>query len=378
MARNSQLTDFEYKVVDGAVTDCLSSKRFQDAIASAITASISGATQKVQGDIQQIAEETAKQFKDDLKSNLAAFCEDWISSTGTLEVVPPNTRLLKSVGNYRVVVVEQPPTMRTLRFENAGRLNDGEHTVALPYVIFVVYVDSRGKVGGFYVGYATEPLRSLKSNVYSPNLPNMQDDLSVCQGDMVKRRHSSKDDFDLCSVTEEVIAGFWGSVFNSDLSSHFQAMCETDERLSSVSRWSQESKKDPLFVLGVQWRGRRRLEQLLNNITGGELRMQFAPIIDRAVQNASTKLNQYIVQFATDGLGGATANRRAVGQFRSKLYDFMYQACQSAIEKVKGQCEIDFSRKLARELEAKRSRTPQKRTYADGDYVYRPPTEATW
>jgi len=383
------LSEFEYKVVDGAVTECLSSKKFQEAIQAAIQASVSGASQKVQGDIQRIAEECCNGFRTDLKKSIAAFCDDWMSKTGNFEVVPRNTRLLKSVGNYRICVVEQEPCVRTLSWSH-GRDGggDGTYRLALPYVVFIVYVDARGTLGGIHVAFADQPLTSLKSNIYGAALPNLNEDLSVCTGDMIQKRHNkvssgrqgnrgaANAEWTLCEVVEEVIAGFWGSTFNNDLNTNFQKM-NGDPRLASPQAWEEASAQDPLFVLGVKWKGRRRLEQQLNKITNDEVRMQFAPIIDGAVVNASTRLNQYLLDFATQGIA-VSGNRRAVGQFRSRLYDFMYQAAQSVCEDVKRQYQKDYDTKLARELEKKsRSKTPQKRTYTD-DYLYRAPEEATW
>lgn len=187
-------------------------------------------------------------------------------------VLPPGTRLHKD-GMY---VIEQAPVLRTVsistNWHGVKPVNGvkGKHEfrtrnyspsrsetnkvggvrryrLAMPYCVY--FCDPSGY--SLRVGFATKSLETLDDVIYIPCLPNVGACLTVCMGNSPKG-----------SSPQGIIQAFWQSIF-----SYFLEHCERhqpdDPRVETWEEWERNGVEDPFFVLGVNWKGGRKLSDFL-------------------------------------------------------------------------------------------------------------------
>jgi hypothetical protein len=146
-------SDFEIRAIDEVLHNRLASPQMMEVIQEAVRSSLSETTQRAQISIAEVAERVVRTFKEDLKQSLGKATDDWVvNQNGLLEVVPPGTRLLKQVGNYKLVVVEYPPQVRSLNFSNESTHGGGYgyYNLALPYTVFMVWIapqEGKNRIG---------------------------------------------------------------------------------------------------------------------------------------------------------------------------------------------------------------------------------------
>ncbi len=87
----------------------------------------------------------------------------------------------------------------------------------------------------------------MEDRFFRANLPNIDGDGRVCLG---FSRHAERGIFARAS---EIVGYFWESQFNTDLRGGYEMYQEREPALSSFDRWEVESRKDPSFMLNLQW-----------------------------------------------------------------------------------------------------------------------------
>lgn len=388
--------DSEIRDLDMALSAKLGAGDIQSAIRDVIKVTISEGVQRTQVDINGIAEGVSNKFKQELKSGFTHFTDDWVDQNGIFEVVPHGTKLFKTVGNYKMLVVEQSPAVRTLTFANDRQSGggNGAFSLALPYVVFICTVspnDNLGYLANFTVSYARKPLTSIKSLVYPTNLPNTRADVigGVCMGtgwnEVTSQWQREKRTFTMSEAVEAAIGYFWNSVFNNDMPEAWNQAIAVDNRISSLSNWALNTSRNPLFMLDIPWpRGRHVKDAVASMITSDDMRLQFAPIIDRAVRHAGEELTRYFNKMQTNGVFVPEPSNRALGQLRTKLYDFLFKTCSGLIDSVASKREKEIRQKLEKEFELRRPTPKQENKlqkyarYESGDYMYRAPDYEIW
>lgn len=391
-------SDVEIRAIDTVLHNRLASPQMMEAIHEAVKSSLNETVQRVQVSITEIAERVTKVFKDDLKASLGKATDDWLSAQGgLLEVVPSGTKLLKQIGNYKLVVVEYPPQVRTLHFANEHTEGGGvgHFKLALPYTVFLVWVNTLDKnvnqCATVRMGYLKKPLDSLQSIIYPSNLPNTKNDFSICMGgtwtDQISKQtqaelHGQAPKKPIAKIVEDAVSYFWNSTFNNDIPDQFRHGVGLDPRISSLNRWARETEIDPLFMLKIDWRGGKHLSQLFSESVSQDIKIQIGPIVDRAVGEAGRQLMEYFRGLSTGSIN-AQPSQRAIGTFRTKLYDHLFRVCQELLgnlreherERVREELQKEFATKQPKSLENTVSKLSR---YESGDYMYHPPKYGVW
>jgi hypothetical protein len=223
--------------------------------------------------LRKFKSEVAKISAAEIDSILTDYCEHLISevhSRMTLLregqegersregcILPLGTRFHVRKGDYDFFVIEQAPSVRTISVSsNFLRIdNQKQFSLAFPYVVFLL-VFERGRLQSQYTSYRNRPLESLGDRLCLPNLSNM-DGLGVCTGFGGHRVDG------LAARVSEVISHFWASEFNNDLKANFDSYSRREETLKNFATWEKNSKKNPLFVLDIDWRPKCSLRELL-------------------------------------------------------------------------------------------------------------------
>jgi len=160
----------------------------------------------------------------------------------TTPILPLGCRFFSQKGERSVFVIEQAPTTRQIEW-------DGKWKLAFPYVVFVVVFAGQAVSNGeCRIFYRTAPLGNGDDRLSRPNLCNTCQDGRICTGDM------RVDGDTLVKKAESFVANFWRSLFNWDLADkNFNPAAQKFSQVRNLPTWQEESKKNPLFPLGIQW-----------------------------------------------------------------------------------------------------------------------------
>jgi hypothetical protein len=187
----------------------------------------------------------------------------------TTPLLPNGTRFYLTDNQLEIVVVEDPPKLRTIQILREGFEDedddqdeqDGEglksYHLAFPYIIYIYgncHCSECSEYGEnypeFYLFYRRLPIKSLTDQICKANLPNIEHDGKVCLGtsdilDEISEKKTLKD------RVERIIQFFWESDFNDELGGLEHP--SDDPRLASFKNWALASQKNPLFPLKVNW-----------------------------------------------------------------------------------------------------------------------------
>ena len=228
---------------------------------SVVDANMSTLRQNIAADIEEMASNAVEEFQNAAISEIEKRDSNGLLDPEQLDVLPHGTRYILKHGKASIVVVEEPPQVRTLHFtgyflrEDTHRLKRhkvsslryGSMRLALPYTVFM-FMFSENSLHSMMLFYRNEPIRSLEDEMYLSNLPNTWCDGFVCHGfrGCLKGSISEK--------VETVLSHFWQSVFNTDLmQQNYKPMTKRDKRFRDIWRWEKASAENPLFVLNVDW-----------------------------------------------------------------------------------------------------------------------------
>lgn len=162
-------------------------------------------------------------------------------------ILPKDCRMFHQSGTRTTFVVEQNPQVRQLTWTSMD--NGDSWKLAFPYVVFLIsFTGDAVDTNSSRIFYRTSPLGNGDDKLLKCNLCNIKDIQTVCTGSM---RVSGAT---LAQKAESFISEFWRSIFNSDLKdNNFSPAANRFPQVSSLSTWQDESKKNPLFPLGIQW-----------------------------------------------------------------------------------------------------------------------------
>lgn len=182
------------------------------------------------------------------------------------EAIPDGVRFLRSRGPVTVVVIEDLPQVRTVRWladESPEPFGRGAiyrtARLAFPFVIVVVAFRRGGLTGFQQCFYRTERLRTLGDELLLPNLYNVstayRQQCWLCLANINR-------DLTPLSWNEKVLevrrhmwaAGFNKSSWIHERSDFCQAMRGLDRRIQSLDAWEEATRADPFFALQVKWR----------------------------------------------------------------------------------------------------------------------------
>lgn len=174
-------------------------------------------------------------------------------------VLPPGCRWYGKRYKSEVLILEEPPMTRRIRFAARTRKQGEEaeeelYTLGFPYVILAFYFVERD-FEEMKVFYRQAPLASMKDELCLCNLYNVQ----LSRGHRAHNRACLKPKpeiagLDLQEQVQRLTTHFWSTEFNLDIEdSGFQFYARRDGRLASLSQWEKEAQSDPFFSLQFPW-----------------------------------------------------------------------------------------------------------------------------
>jgi hypothetical protein len=172
--------------------------------------------------------------------------------------VPSGTRLVQVKGASTILVIEQTPQIRLIRWSHDRMGMGGSYTLYRLGFPFMVYVFTfyRGEFEELRIYHRTAPLRSANDPVFLSNLMNVQADLGLpsCARACLRGRPSGLTELPFADQVEGLLTYFWTSGFNMDIEGNcFDRARRLDARIASIEAWQQASEANPLFPLEVRW-----------------------------------------------------------------------------------------------------------------------------
>jgi hypothetical protein len=172
-------------------------------------------------------------------------------------VLPEGARLFARWRHTAVLVIEEPPRVRRVRWSAKTLKSEGtytEHHLAFPFIVYLV---------GFYqtdfdamrIYFRTAPLASEEDGLHIPNLWNVQaaeSPLARCRACLRGRPEGLSRP--IGEQAAALIEFFWATGFNQDIEDNcFDRARRRDPRIATLQVWEEATRADPLFPLSVPW-----------------------------------------------------------------------------------------------------------------------------
>ena len=186
-------------------------------------------------------------------------------------IIPPNCRYMEKLDRGTMVVIEEPPAMRTIKLRMnlmrevedlsaTGKLEaygyskfdfqeNHNHTLSLafPYVIFILYINDFYEVQAGQVFARPAQMSGLSDYICKIPLTNISENQTVCFGDMGFKKQIS-----INAAINHIIMVFWSAEFNTDYTYNYSAYSGVPT-LNSYLEWQYMSKTNPMFVYNAEW-----------------------------------------------------------------------------------------------------------------------------
>lgn len=193
---------------------------------------------------------------------------DSLSSSN--QVLPPNCRYTERVGRYTIVLIEEPPSFRTISLEhcdtsyykenlrkkgvleaygykNFNRSANAKFNLAFPYVIYLFIIQDGFNFVGGNVFFRTAQLSGLSDLLFKSPLTNINSDQEVCFGGGIRGSYQS-----LYATVQNTISVWWNAEFNDDYTANFSKYRKVPI-INNYLEWEYMSKNDPMFIFSVDW-----------------------------------------------------------------------------------------------------------------------------
>ena len=152
-------------------------------------------------------------------------------------------------------VVEYPPQIRVCKFKVHGQRT--RHHLAMPYMQFARYAGNQGT--SLHVSFTNEPIKSIKTKVYFPPLPNVwYPSLQICL------MHAPNNTFEAC------IKNFWNTEYLDCEDWYCFPVLREEYPMKTYKGWARMTKDDPNFITEIKWTHPCRLDQIPEFDTGGK------------------------------------------------------------------------------------------------------------
>lgn len=187
-------------------------------------------------------------------------------------ILPPNCRYIEETNKGNLVIIEEPPAIRTVQiqkyFENeiyelknegvaeefgykgfnptADRPNT--FTLAFPYVIFILSFERETYLHDGLVFMRTQQMRGMSDYLLKSPLTNISNSQRVCFGEANKFTAHS-----LTQAIQNVIMVFWSAVFNTDYTYNYDDYRKAGSVFGNYLRWEYLTKQNPLFIYDANW-----------------------------------------------------------------------------------------------------------------------------
>ena len=182
------------------------------------------------------------------------------------EPIPETVRFAWRRGDAAVLVMEQKPVCHTVRWltdDSPVPFGRGakyrEARLAFPFVVLVVAFHDGNLTGQQQCFYRRAPLAAIGDELLLPNLLNVarayDQTCWLCLANLNQNMAQMSWDERVRRLWTHLFqAGFNASSEHHEGNSYWQTMRSVDRRVASVAEWEQESARNPLFPLAVEWR----------------------------------------------------------------------------------------------------------------------------
>jgi hypothetical protein len=172
-------------------------------------------------------------------------------------ILPSGTKFYQKIGETEVVIVEQPPQVRTILVSE-----DRKFALAFPYIIYLIYL-AEGGIPDYKsrMFYRNSPLETFNDKLFLSNLThvNMNKRHEEGIGSICLYANFVNSSEDLTTKVNRKLQGYWETKFdymNDGGGSYFDGFMkakEVDPRIANLDAWQTASRLDPLFVLEIPW-----------------------------------------------------------------------------------------------------------------------------
>ena len=216
------------------------------------------------------------------------------------DVIPEGVRFLHRRGEAVVLVMEEKPQTRTVRWlADNSPVPYGPGAVyctarlAFPFIVIIVALRGGALTGYQQCFYRTAPVQRLDDPLFFPNLYNVakgyRQQCWLCLANLRKNLAPLAWE----EKVREIRTHLWGAGFNQSSevhegNSYWQTMRSVDPRLSSLTMWEAESKKDSFFPLTVKW---QPVGKTVGEVVNEMLSAVAPPPVPPSVEGLSQLLN---------------------------------------------------------------------------------------
>lgn len=189
---------------------------------------------------------------------------------GELSILPPNCRYFEETTTGYLVLIEEPPLIRTVRINSSVALNlaqlkkenklqeygaeeyldkprPHQFTLAFPYVIFIMLFTKDFNYMKSNIFIRTQQMSGLSDVLFKMPMLNINSEQDVCYGPGVSVSNNS-----LFGAVQNTINTWWGAEFNHD----YEANVSKYRNVPIVNdylEWQYQSRINPLFVFNTDW-----------------------------------------------------------------------------------------------------------------------------
>jgi hypothetical protein len=176
------------------------------------------------------------------------------------EAIPEGTRFIRRRGEAVVLVVEEPPGARTVRWVTEdSRIRYGPDAsyrsvrLSFPFVVLVAAFRRGALTEHLQCFYRCAPLTTPADPLLCPNILNVRaKDRLVCW--LCLKLRSNLGNLSWEDKVRHIRTHLWGSAFNESAGTvYWRTTAALDPRLATLEAWEQATAADPFFTLNVPW-----------------------------------------------------------------------------------------------------------------------------
>jgi hypothetical protein len=178
------------------------------------------------------------------------------------DAIPDGLRFHRRRGDVEVVVLEEPPAVRTVRwlrddspapFGPLARYQTAR--LAFPYVVMILGLRAGALTGRGQCFYRVTPLQDLADPLLFPNLRNVAHAHGQLAWVCLRKMKVDLASLPWTEKVRQIREHFWQAGFNSSCeTSYWQTMRDVDPRVASIAAWEEATDRDRFFPLRVAWR----------------------------------------------------------------------------------------------------------------------------
>ena len=195
-----------------------------------------------------------------------------LSGHSDIGILPPNCRYIEQTNKGHVVLIEEPPALRTIKihkgfesevsqlkqenvlekfgYKNFDASGGSSRTfsLAFPYVIFILLIEHDTHLVDGLVFLRTQEMRGMSDYLLKAPLLNISSNQKVCFGEANKFETHS-----LTQTIQNVIMVFWSAVFNTDYTYNYESYRKEESEFGNYLRWEYLTTQNPLFIYDAKW-----------------------------------------------------------------------------------------------------------------------------